>query len=208
MMTLFLVLGSLASIIIMLALVMMYAIKGGKAGIAMPEATFGTAGKKVLVAYATKAGSTGEAAMVIGKTIAAQGARVDVKPIAKVGALTGYEAFVLGAAIRGGNPTSEYVGFVRNHANVLGEKPTSVYLLCMTLSKDTAENRQTVEKYFDAVRKYLRPKTEGYFAGRMNYSLLNPLARIAARDMVKVPEGDFRNPSAMEQWAVDSFKLF
>lgn len=206
--TLLLVLGSLAAIVIVLALLAMYAIKGGKPGIARPAETFGTAGKKVLVAYATKAGSTGEAALLIGRAIAAQGVTVDVKPVAGIETIADYEAFVLGTAIRAGQPVPEYLNFVKRHAAVLIKKPVAVFLLCLTLVKDTPENRATVAAYFADVRKRIRPRREGCFPGKMDYARLNPLARRAARDLVKVPEGDFRNRAEMEQWAKEVFELF
>ncbi|NLH48329.1 MAG: flavodoxin [Myxococcales bacterium] len=206
--TLLLVLGSLAAIVIVPALLMTYAIKGGKPGIARPAETFGATGKKVLVAYATKAGSTGEAALLIGRAIAARGAVVDVKPVAEVETIANYEAFVLGTAIRAGQPVPEFLNFIKRHAAGFGGKPVAVFLLCMTLLKDTPENRATVATYFAAVRKRIRPRHEGCFAGRMDYSRLNPLARWAARDLVKVPEGDFRNRDAMEMWANEVFELF
>ena len=55
-------------------------------------------GKRVLVGYATKNGSTVGVAQKIGETLGAQGHSVDVKPMADRPSLAGYDAVVLGSA--------------------------------------------------------------------------------------------------------------
>src|SRR4030066_566370 len=56
----------------------------------------------ILVPYATRAGSTAEVADAIGKNLAQNGAVVDVSAVKKVQSLNGYQAVVLGSAIRRG----------------------------------------------------------------------------------------------------------
>ncbi len=53
---------------------------------------------KILVAYATRAGSTAQIAQKIGQILAAQGAAVDVLPLKNVTDLNAYRAAVLGSA--------------------------------------------------------------------------------------------------------------
>ena len=55
------VLGVLVLSVIIFGAIMFSALNGGKASIRMPEGTFGKKGKKILLAYASKAGATGEA---------------------------------------------------------------------------------------------------------------------------------------------------
>jgi flavorubredoxin len=54
-----------------------------------------TGKKNVLVAYATKAGSTGETAGVIGNILSESGYSVDVKPVDDIQDVSGYQAVVL-----------------------------------------------------------------------------------------------------------------
>jgi len=53
----------------------------------------------VLVAYATRYGSTQEVAEAIGETLREQGLGVEVRPAREVRTLEGYDAVVLGAAL-------------------------------------------------------------------------------------------------------------
>jgi flavodoxin len=56
----------------------------------------------MLVAYASKAGSTGEVTEVIGRVLCDEGAAVEVKPIREVDDPSGYGAVVVGGAVRMG----------------------------------------------------------------------------------------------------------
>jgi menaquinone-dependent protoporphyrinogen oxidase len=70
---------------------------------------------KILVAYATAAGSTGEAAEEIGKTLRAGGAAVDVRRAKEVTDVSRYGAVVLGTGIRAGQVYNEAAAFVETH---------------------------------------------------------------------------------------------
>ncbi|MBI5957219.1 MAG: flavodoxin, partial [Chloroflexi bacterium] len=54
---------------------------------------------KILVAYASRAGSTAGVAEAIGKTLSENGAQVEVRPMQDVKDLTPYGAVVAGSAI-------------------------------------------------------------------------------------------------------------
>ncbi len=58
---------------------------------------------KILVTYASRAGSTAGIAKTIGETLAENGAQVDVLPMQDVQDLSSYRAVVAGSAIRGAN---------------------------------------------------------------------------------------------------------
>ncbi len=59
-------------------------------------------GRRILVAYATRAGSTAEVAEVVAGVLRESGAEieVDVRPVREVRVLAGYDAVVLGTAMR------------------------------------------------------------------------------------------------------------
>jgi hypothetical protein len=58
--------------------------------------------KRILVAYATRAGSTAEIAQAIAETLTARGYAVDVRPVKEKPSLDGCAAVVLGSAVRMG----------------------------------------------------------------------------------------------------------
>jgi menaquinone-dependent protoporphyrinogen oxidase len=125
---------------------------------------------------------------------------VDVLPVEKAGDLSAYQAVVLGSAIRMGQLLPEVVKFVEANQAVLQQKSFNVFFLCMTLEKDTPENRQTVSAYLEPLRALVKPASEGMFAGVMEPKKLSLLERMMMKAM-KTPVGDFRNWEQINAWA-------
>ncbi len=156
---------------------------------------------KILVAYASKCGSTGQVAQVIGEVLADKGAAVDVQPLNKVNDLSAYRAVVLGSAIRQAKWLPEAVKFVTAHQPELSRVPTVYFTVCMTLAQDNEENRRKAAAYLEPVRQILKPVEEGFFAGKMDYAQLGFVERLMVERVVHVPQGDFRNWAAIRTWA-------
>lgn len=156
---------------------------------------------KILIAYATKAGSTAEVAAEIGRVIESKGGcQVDVCPVGKLNGVDGYDAVVIGSAIRAGKWLPEATKFVEKHRDTLGRVPVALFIVCLTLSEDTEENRRTVAAYLDPVRQVVQPVDVGLFAGAMDYSKLPFTLRLLMKAM-KSPQGDFRDWEAIRAWA-------
>ena len=160
-------------------------------------------GIEILIAYASKAGSTGEVAEAIGQELRSADAQVDVRPISKVKDIESYQAVVVGGAMRAGSWLGK--SFIEQNKVFLSKIPVAYFFVCMTLCKDTPESRAIVEKYLNPVRNIVQPIDEGHFAGKMDYSKLGFFARFIAKSVVKVPEGDFRNWDLIRQWAKDLY---
>jgi len=158
---------------------------------------------KILVTYATKAGSTAEVAAEIGRVIESKGGcQVDVCPVGKLNGVDGYDAVVIGSAIRAGKWLPEATKFVEKHRDALGRVPVALFTVCLTLKDDTEENRRTVAAYLDPVRQVVQPVEVGLFAGVMDYSKLPFILRLLMKAM-KSPQGDFRDWEAITSWATD-----
>jgi len=156
---------------------------------------------KILVAYATKAGSTAEVAAEIGRVIESKGGcQVDVRPVGKLNGVDGYDAVVIGSAIRAGKWLPEATKFVEKHRDALGRVPVALFTVCLTMKDDTEENRRTVAAYLDPVREVVQPVEMGLFAGVMDYSKLPFILRLMMKAM-KSPQGDFRDWEAITSWA-------
>ncbi|RPI21486.1 MAG: flavodoxin, partial [Chloroflexota bacterium] len=82
---------------------------------------------KILIAYASKCGATGEVARAIGQVWADQGEHVDVKPVSEVASLDGYAAAAIGSAIRFGQWLPEAVEFVKKNQQALNQVPVAVF---------------------------------------------------------------------------------
>jgi len=156
---------------------------------------------KILVAYASKCGSTGQVAQAIGQALASDGATVDVRPLNNVSDLSAYRAVVLGSAIRVGKWLPEAVKFVTAHQPELSRVPTAYFTVCMTLSQDSEENRRKAAAFLEPVRQILKPVEEGFFAGKMDYGQLGFVERLMVERVKYIPQGDFRNWTAIQTWA-------
>lgn len=155
---------------------------------------------KILMAYASKAGSTIEIANHVAKKIAENGNTVDVLPVNKVEDLTAYQAVILGSAIRIGAVLPEISKFVETNKEILRTKSLSIFVVCMTLKDDTEENRKTVSDYLEPIRHVVQPTLEGQFAGVMDLTKLNLIERLMMKSM-KTPQGDFRDWDQIDNWA-------
>jgi menaquinone-dependent protoporphyrinogen oxidase len=94
---------------------------------------------RILVAYASRAGSTADAAKVIGRSLVEGGAQVDVLPMKNVTDLTPYHGVVAGSAIHGGKWLPEAMQFIREHRAELASKPIAAFMVCITLSMANAD---------------------------------------------------------------------
>lgn len=167
------------------------------------ETTFGEAAmtNKILVAYASKAGSTGGVAEAIGQTLADSNTEVEVRLMKDVTALTSYRAVVAGSAIRGGEWLEEAMQFVQTHQSTLAQKPFAAFLVCTTLAYSaTKASRQKVAAYLEPVRALVKPASEGLFAGVLDYSKLPLIDGLILRAMGDRP-GDYRDWNAIRAWA-------
>ncbi len=159
-----------------------------------------TMSNRILIAYASKAGSTAEVAAKIGETLSKRNPPVDVLPVSKVTDLSPYSAVILGSAIRVGKLLPEAMKFVQANQAALAQKTFGVFIVCMTLKDDTEANRKTVSAYLDPLRALIQPASEGLFAGVMNLGKLPLFERLMIKAM-KAPEGDFRRWDLIQTWA-------
>lgn len=157
--------------------------------------------RKILVAYGTGAGSTAEVADRIGRTLAARGSTVDVKPVSGVTSLAGYDAVVIGGPLYAGKIISSVRSFVEDRKADLAATPVACFITCLAMKDDTPENRAKAAAALDPLRTSVAPVSLGLFAGKMEYARLGFGARFLVKYIVRAPEGDFRDWKAIEKWA-------
>ncbi len=162
--------------------------------------------KRILVAYASKYGSTGGVADAIGKELCSKGAAVDVLLMKNAVNLNSYQGVIAGSAIYMGKWLPEAVDFVKKNVEVLRQIPVAYFLVCMTLCKPTEENRVKVLAYLDAVleaKPEVKPVGIGAFAGALDYNNLSWINKKILKSK-GTPEGDFRDWKAIRAWADES----
>jgi menaquinone-dependent protoporphyrinogen oxidase len=157
--------------------------------------------QRILVTYASKAGSTGEVAAAIGKSLATNGTAVDVLPIENVANIHNYQAVVVGSAIRAGKWIASAADFIKTHQSYLSQTPTAYFTCCMTLHEDTEGNQQKALDFMAPACNIVPPVDMAAFAGKMDYSKISFFDRLIITKVFNIPEGDFRNWTAIQAWA-------
>ena len=159
--------------------------------------------KRVLVTYASQYGSTGGVADAIGKELCSKDVAADVVLIKNASNVSSYQGVVIGSAIYRGKWLSEAVDFVQKNRDILRQVPVAYFLVCMSLSRPTEENRAKVLSYMDPILKAvpeIRPVGIGTFAGALDYSNLSLINKTILKSK-GTPEGDFRDWNSIRAWA-------
>ncbi len=151
--------------------------------------------RRILLAYATKYGSTQEVAETIATTLREAGPEVDIQPMREVKSLDDYAAVVLGAAIYGGRWHPEAHLFLSQHQATLEQRPVAIFALG-PLSASAAAGQKSRRQLDKDLEKYpwLKPVTEAMFAGKYDPSQLSFFERL-------LPASDHRDWDAIRAWA-------
>jgi len=155
----------------------------------------------ILVAYATKCGSTREIAEAVAEELRQTGATVDLRPAKEVQDLSPYRAVVLGSAVQKFRILPEATRFAAKYREALSQMPTAYFCVCLTMQEDTPEHRQTAEGYLKPLRDTREPVSMGLFAGKMDYQPMGALMKLFLQRVMHAPEGDYRNWEAIRAWA-------
>ncbi len=155
---------------------------------------------KVLVAYASKCGSTGEIAKVIAEEIARRGPAVDVVPVEKVTDLAGYSAVVLGSAVRFGQWLPPAVDFTARFKEPLGRIPAAIFTAHIMALGEAEQDQASRQAYIQPVINEIKPASTAFFAGSVDPEKLSFLEKTIGR-IVGSPEGDKRDWTKIRGWA-------
>lgn len=155
--------------------------------------------QRILVAYATRAGSTAEIAAAIGESLAARGYAVDVKPVKEKPNPASYTAIVVGSAIRMGSWLPEAVDYIKSNQATLAAMPVSLFTVHVLNTGADDASRAARAAYLKAIRPLLPDAEEVYFEGLMDFGRLSFLDRIIAK-MVKSVDADHRDWAAIRAW--------
>jgi menaquinone-dependent protoporphyrinogen oxidase len=153
---------------------------------------------RVLVAAASRYGSTVGIAEAIGRSLENAGLEVDVQPIDEAGRLTGYDALVLGSGVYAGRWLRSARRFVESHADEIAARPTWLFSSGPIGSPPKPEADAAVS--LDEIIVRTRAQGHRVFAGKLEKSRLR-FADRAVITAVRSAEGDFRDWDAISAWA-------
>jgi menaquinone-dependent protoporphyrinogen oxidase len=160
----------------------------------------------ILIAYATRGGSTSEVAEAVAVVFDEAGLAADELPVSGVDSLAGREVLILGAPLYMGNFPKEFHQFLRRHREALGRLQPWCFVLGPTRreAKDFEAARRQATRQLDRYR-WLRPADVQIFGGRWNMNSLpfpfSLLRRIPGNPLAKIPAEDIRDWAAVKQWA-------
>ncbi len=155
----------------------------------------------VLVAYATRYGSTQEVAEAVAATLRERGLAVDIKPMRQVRTLEGYHAVVLGAPIYMFHWHKDALQFLARHREALLPRPVAVFALgpFHAEEKEFQGAREQLDKEL-AKFPWLRPEAIAIFGGKFDPEKLTfPHNLVPA--LKNMPASDIRDWTAIRAWA-------
>jgi len=188
--------------------------------------------KKILVAYATNAGSTVEVAQAIGEELGKAGHQVEVRPIKEVTTVEQYDAVVVGAPMIMGWHVSA-VNFVKKNERALSKLRTAYFLTAMSLTQDSiAKSREipisidprlakppknpgklsfregyaSIDNYLPSLLKasaQTKPVSVGFFGGKLDLMRLKLWQKLFVMLVVQAQPGDYRNWPFIREWAAN-----
>ena len=152
--------------------------------------------RSILLAYATRYGSTQEVAETITAALREAGFEVDVQPMQEVKTLDHYDAVVLGAAIYNArwHPDAHY--FLSQYQETLRKRPVAIFALGPLSTSDAAmmRSRRQLDKELEKY-SWLKPVAVEMFVGKMDPAKLGFFERLISA------ASDHRDWEAIRAWA-------
>ena len=164
----------------------------------------------VLVAYASRHGSTAGIAERIAAGLRAAGLSAEARPVAEAEEVERYDAFVIGSAAYMFHWLKEATRFVERHRALLLERPVWLFSSGpLGTDRIDAEGEDVLEsarpKEFDELAALIRPEGFQVFFGAWDpdappVGLVERMMRhLPAHD--QMPSGDFREWPDIDAWA-------
>ena len=153
---------------------------------------------RVLVAYASKMGSTKEIAEMIGMELRLHGIDVTVAPASKVSSVRPYEFVILGSAIYVGKWMKPAETFLRDRGEELSVRP--VWLFSSGPVGDPPKPEDAEPEGIGEAAAEIGARGHEVFAGRLDYEAIGRVERLMVKAL-KAPQGDFRDWDAIRGWA-------
>jgi len=170
---------------------------------------------KVLVAYASKTGSTKEIAEFIGEKLRQRGVQADVQEAGSVRTAQGYDAYVIGSAVYMFHWMKEAKEFISKNQALLANHPVWLFSSGPVGPKKTdAKGRDLTDesvsgpKEMDELIVAAKPRDHRVFFGALHGGKVGGGMGLVYRFMLRskavresMPDGDYRDWKAIEAWA-------
>jgi menaquinone-dependent protoporphyrinogen oxidase len=161
---------------------------------------------RVLVAYASRAGSTKGMAEFIGGRLLRSGIQAEVKDVRDVGDVSSYDAFVIGSALYMFHWLREARRFVEKSSADMAAKPVWIFSSGPTGPKSTdlkgrALKETSGPEEIEELRRAVNPRDHHVFFGAFYPDRVKGVMGFFAHRAPKDEQGDFRNWDEIGAWA-------
>jgi len=167
---------------------------------------------RILIVYATRYGGTQGIAERLASALAQQQLETTLKTVDQVRDLSQFDAVVIGSAAYYFHWRKEAAEFVRRNQAVLAERPVWLFSSGPLGTKKTDDQGRDLlvvlePKEIAEFRETIHPRDHRVFFGALLPERLGFLHRLmlklpANRDHALFPEGDFRDWSDIDAWAL------
>jgi menaquinone-dependent protoporphyrinogen oxidase len=155
---------------------------------------------RILVAYASRKGSTAGIAQAIGKELVSAGHTVDVIEMKTVTTVEGYNAVIIGAPVYMGKVDKDISKFVAKNRDRLASIPVAAFAVGIA---PVAPQIEPVEKVLNDLTNAIspiQPVAATVFAGKLDPDKMSFIER-QMTSLMKIKTGDFRDWNAIAVWA-------
>src|SRR5262245_18526412 len=152
---------------------------------------------QVLVAYASKHGSTEEIARAIAARLGERGHEVQARSVSELDGPWVADAVVLGSAVYAGSWMKEAVAFAEQNTPSLKRMP--VWLFSSGPLGTDVDDEEQQPRQLPRLSAELDPVEHRVFFGALDRERLGFAQRMIVK-AVKAPEGDFRDWDAIAAW--------
>lgn len=163
---------------------------------------------QVLVAFASRYGTTQEAAEKVAEAMRESRPDVEVKPLREVRSLEGYRAVVIGAPLYMFHWHKDAIAFLKRFQHALADVPLAIFAVgpVNPVEKEFADARAQLDKEL-AGFTWLRPVDIRVFGGRFDPHALR-FPHNLMPGMKKLPVTDARDLDAVAAWGRDLSTTF
>jgi menaquinone-dependent protoporphyrinogen oxidase len=157
---------------------------------------------KILIAYASKYGSTKEIAEKIGEVLKQEGLQADIVPVKSVKNLSDYQTVILGTAMYMGMWRKEAVNLLKKNEKLLSERKVWIFATGPSGKGDPAELLKgvIVPGGVKPVLERIKPQNTAAFHGNLNPGKMNAFEKWIIKN-VKAEMWDFRDWDMINKWA-------
>jgi menaquinone-dependent protoporphyrinogen oxidase len=153
---------------------------------------------RILIAVATKHGSTHGIGEAIAEELRVQGMDVDLSAVGEITSLARYDAVLLGSAVYIGHWLAEARNFIATHQQEFIARP--VWLFSSGPLGEDHSKQQTEPVELSTIMAETGARDHRTFRGKLDPTQLGLTERLMVK-LVKAPAGDYRDWDDIQAWA-------